>query len=186
MARTYAQLSLEDRCEFARLLANGGLVRRIAAALDRSPSGPTAPSDAFVGSVSTAPTARWLRLALHPCVPPFPAMPSSTRRAFERQFNAGQRVTKTTVSVSKPVGTDSPLTGQWIKISGTPKLHFRRPKSNWSARGTRWHQGPRAPLLCADNTRTPTDRTSAGDKPTAPIIWKTSYFRVPLGPPLNL
>ena len=92
MARTYAQLSLEDRCEFARLLANGGLVRRIAAALDRSPSGPTAPSDAFVGSVSTAPTARWLRLALHPCVPPFPAMPSSTRRAFERQFNAGQRV----------------------------------------------------------------------------------------------
>jgi hypothetical protein len=71
MARTYAQLSLEDRCEFARLLANGGLVRRIAAALDRSPSGPTAPSDAFVGSVSTAPTARWLRLALHPCVPRF-------------------------------------------------------------------------------------------------------------------
>jgi len=28
---------------------------------------------------------------------------------------------KTTVSVSKPVDTDSPVTGQWIKMSGNQK-----------------------------------------------------------------
>jgi IS30 family transposase len=38
MARGYAQLSLEDRCEIARLQANGCSVRQIAAALDRAPS----------------------------------------------------------------------------------------------------------------------------------------------------
>jgi transposase, IS30 family len=38
MGRSYEQLSLEDRCEIARLSANGGSVRQIAAALDRSPS----------------------------------------------------------------------------------------------------------------------------------------------------
>jgi IS30 family transposase len=38
MGRGYQQLSLEDRCEIARLSANGGSVRQIAAALDRSPS----------------------------------------------------------------------------------------------------------------------------------------------------
>ena len=38
MGRNYEQLSLEDRCEIARLSANGGSVRQIAAALDRSPS----------------------------------------------------------------------------------------------------------------------------------------------------
>jgi IS30 family transposase len=38
MGRRYEQLSLEDRCEIARLSANGGSVRQIAAALDRSPS----------------------------------------------------------------------------------------------------------------------------------------------------
>jgi transposase, IS30 family len=38
MGRSYGQLSLEDRCEIARLSANGSSVRQIAAALDRSPS----------------------------------------------------------------------------------------------------------------------------------------------------
>ena len=38
MGRSYQQLSLDDRCEVARLSANGCSVRQIAAALDRSPS----------------------------------------------------------------------------------------------------------------------------------------------------
>ena len=38
MGRTYKQLSLDDRCEIARLSANGRSVGQIAAALDRSPS----------------------------------------------------------------------------------------------------------------------------------------------------
>jgi transposase, IS30 family len=38
MGRSYQQLSLEDRCEIARLFANGSSVGQIAAALDRSPS----------------------------------------------------------------------------------------------------------------------------------------------------
>jgi IS30 family transposase len=38
MGRTYDQLSLDDRCEIARLQGNGCSVRQIAAALDRSPS----------------------------------------------------------------------------------------------------------------------------------------------------
>lgn len=38
MERSYKQLSLEDRCEIARLQANGWSIRQIAAALDRSPS----------------------------------------------------------------------------------------------------------------------------------------------------
>ena len=38
MGRSYGQLSLEDRCEIARLSANGSSIRQIAAALDRSPS----------------------------------------------------------------------------------------------------------------------------------------------------
>ena len=38
MGRSYQQLSLDDRCEIARLFANGSSVRQIAAALDRSPS----------------------------------------------------------------------------------------------------------------------------------------------------
>ena len=38
MGRSYQQLSLDDRCEVARLSANGSSVRQIAAALDRSPS----------------------------------------------------------------------------------------------------------------------------------------------------
>src|ERR1700751_4232359 len=38
MRRSYEQLSLEDRCEIARLSANDNSVRQIAAALDRSPS----------------------------------------------------------------------------------------------------------------------------------------------------
>jgi IS30 family transposase len=38
MADGYEQLSLEDRCEIARLQANGCSIRQIAAALDRSPS----------------------------------------------------------------------------------------------------------------------------------------------------
>ena len=38
MGRSYDQLSLEDRCEIARLSANGSSVRQIATALDRSPS----------------------------------------------------------------------------------------------------------------------------------------------------
>jgi len=38
MGRSYDQLSLDDRCEIARLFANGSSVRQIAAALDRSPS----------------------------------------------------------------------------------------------------------------------------------------------------
>ena len=38
MGRSYEQLSLDDRCEIARLSANGNSVRQIAAALDRSPS----------------------------------------------------------------------------------------------------------------------------------------------------
>ena len=38
MGRSYDQLSLDDRCEIARLSANGSSVRQIAAALDRSPS----------------------------------------------------------------------------------------------------------------------------------------------------
>lgn len=38
MGRSYEQLSLDDRCEIARLFANGSSVRQIAAALDRSPS----------------------------------------------------------------------------------------------------------------------------------------------------
>jgi IS30 family transposase len=38
MARGYTQLSLEDRCEIARLQADGGSIRQIAAALDRAPS----------------------------------------------------------------------------------------------------------------------------------------------------
>src|ERR1700676_1595052 len=38
MGRNYEQLSLDDRCEIARLSANGSSVRQIAAALDRSPS----------------------------------------------------------------------------------------------------------------------------------------------------
>jgi IS30 family transposase len=38
MGQNYEQLSLEDRCEIARLSANGSSVRQIAAALDRSPS----------------------------------------------------------------------------------------------------------------------------------------------------
>ena len=38
MGRSYEQLSLEDRCEIARLRANGSSVRQIAAALDRPPS----------------------------------------------------------------------------------------------------------------------------------------------------
>ena len=38
MGRRYEQLSLEDRCEIARLQANGASVRQIAAALDRAPS----------------------------------------------------------------------------------------------------------------------------------------------------
>jgi IS30 family transposase len=38
MPRGYVQLSLEDRCEIARLQANGCSIRQIAAALDRAPS----------------------------------------------------------------------------------------------------------------------------------------------------
>jgi hypothetical protein len=38
MGTRYAQLSLEDRCEIARLQANGCSIRQIAAALDRAPS----------------------------------------------------------------------------------------------------------------------------------------------------
>jgi transposase, IS30 family len=38
MGRKYEQLSLEDRCEIARLQADGRSVRQIAAALDRAPS----------------------------------------------------------------------------------------------------------------------------------------------------
>src|ERR1700753_2223431 len=38
MGRTYRQLSLEDRCEIARLSTNGSSIRQIAAALDRPPS----------------------------------------------------------------------------------------------------------------------------------------------------
>jgi transposase, IS30 family len=38
MGRSYGQLSLEDRCEIARLSANGSSIRQIAAALDRTPS----------------------------------------------------------------------------------------------------------------------------------------------------
>jgi IS30 family transposase len=38
MAGGYRQLSLDDRCEIARLQANGGSIRQIAAALDRAPS----------------------------------------------------------------------------------------------------------------------------------------------------
>jgi len=38
MGRKYEQLSLDDRCEIARLQANGCSLRQIAAALDRSPS----------------------------------------------------------------------------------------------------------------------------------------------------
>ena len=38
MGRRYDQLSLEDRCEVARLQANGRSIRQIAAALDRAPS----------------------------------------------------------------------------------------------------------------------------------------------------
>lgn len=38
MGRNYEQLSLEDRCEIARLCANGSSIRQIAAALDRPPS----------------------------------------------------------------------------------------------------------------------------------------------------
>ena len=38
MGRSYEQLSLEERCEIARLSSQGGSIRQIAAALDRSPS----------------------------------------------------------------------------------------------------------------------------------------------------
>jgi IS30 family transposase len=38
MGRRYKQLSLDDRCEIARLQANGHTIRQIAAALDRPPS----------------------------------------------------------------------------------------------------------------------------------------------------
>src|SRR5260370_26400180 len=38
MGRKYRQLSLEDRCEIARLQAEGRSIRQIAAALDRAPS----------------------------------------------------------------------------------------------------------------------------------------------------
>jgi transposase, IS30 family len=38
MGRSYEQLSLDDRCEIARLAANGSSLRQIATALDRSPS----------------------------------------------------------------------------------------------------------------------------------------------------
>ena len=38
MGRRYKQLSVEDRCEIARLQTEGASVRQIAAALDRSPS----------------------------------------------------------------------------------------------------------------------------------------------------
>src|SRR5215475_2042359 len=38
MGRQYEQLSLDDRCEVARLQADGQTIRQIAAALDRSPS----------------------------------------------------------------------------------------------------------------------------------------------------
>src|SRR3990172_12461880 len=38
MPKGYAQLSLEDRCEIARLQAEGRSVRQIATALDRAPS----------------------------------------------------------------------------------------------------------------------------------------------------
>src|SRR3972149_540232 len=38
MGRGYKQLSLEDRCEIARLQAEGRSIQQIAAALDRAPS----------------------------------------------------------------------------------------------------------------------------------------------------
>src|SRR5579883_2778415 len=38
MEKGYRQLSLEERCEIARLQADGASLRQIAAALDRSPS----------------------------------------------------------------------------------------------------------------------------------------------------
>ncbi len=38
MGRQYEQISLEERCEIARLRGEGALIRQIAAALDRSPS----------------------------------------------------------------------------------------------------------------------------------------------------
>ena len=38
MGRKYQQLSLENRCEIARLQADGCSIRQIAAALDRPPS----------------------------------------------------------------------------------------------------------------------------------------------------
>ena len=38
MGRRYRQLSLEERCEIARLQADGRSIRQIAAALDRTPS----------------------------------------------------------------------------------------------------------------------------------------------------
>ena len=38
MGRHYTQLSIEDRCELARLHAQGASLRQIATALDRAPS----------------------------------------------------------------------------------------------------------------------------------------------------
>src|SRR3970282_2016231 len=38
MGRSYAQLSLEDRCTVARLQADGRSIRQIAATVDRAPS----------------------------------------------------------------------------------------------------------------------------------------------------
>ena len=38
MGKSYAQLSLEDRCQIASLHAQGRSIRQIAAALDRAPS----------------------------------------------------------------------------------------------------------------------------------------------------
>ena len=71
MGRQYDQLSLDERCEIARLQASGASIRQIAAALDRSPSsvsrelkrntGQGARAEAYKPSYAQAQTAarRW-------------------------------------------------------------------------------------------------------------------------------
>ena len=80
---------------------------------------------------------------------------------------------KTMVSVSKPVGTDSPVIGQWIKISGTPKLHFRRLGLR---RGAGSASKAARPLHFAPTCYTPPDRTSARDKPSCAHDPESAYL----------
>ena len=62
------------------------------------------------------------------------------------------RESKTTVSVSKPVDTDSPVTGQWIKMSGNQKTPQLPCKPRQHDANDKRGEGDQHPILDGDGT----------------------------------